>query len=454
MIEGHEQVKTLLKQAALAKREASRSADKAAEHVFYLEEAARLCPENAKVQEQAKKARATIDEAALPMLEKLHISTKPAPPPGVQKGEEAAGPQEGGAVDAKTAQVMARLAEARAAKAQADLEKCARSGTHCCIPVEHEGSRVVKLEAETDLPQPGLVVHAERRECASKGRGQGLFATKDIPSRETVVQVRPALSVIFDDSVEHACGFCFATGKHAKLTPCAGGCGKFVFCERCAGITRLREWHSLECSKYNKLPAAALKGDTSVIRTLLRYASLYEFTTAAIEQGPAACGDWADRSMGKEPGALLNELIGHATDVNPAMLATLSRLSGLPSETISRLIYQIRTNAGSIIRNRRKVGCSLSAHMGFANHDCDPNAQPNIDEEGYVVFTSFREIKEGEEITISYVDSGMPLEERRAVLKEHYGFDCDCERCHAQMNKAQAKKDKKEAKKEKKKKKK
>ena len=35
----------------------------------------------------------------------------------------------------------------------------------------------------------------------------------------------------------------------------------------------------------------------------------------------------------------------------------------------------------------------------------------------------------GEEVTISYVDQSLPLAQRRSIIKEHYGFECDCARC-------------------------
>ena len=49
---------------------------------------------------------------------------------------------------------------------------------------------------------------------------------------------------------------------------------------------------------------------------------------------------------------------------------------------------------------------------------------------GDCVISAVRDIGVGEEITISYIDEGQPLDERRADLAD-YGFQCRCARCTA-----------------------
>lgn len=40
-----------------------------------------------------------------------------------------------------------------------------------------------------------------------------------------------------------------------------------------------------------------------------------------------------------------------------------------------------------------------------------------------------REVQEGEELTIPYVDVRLPREERREKLRKNFAFDCACRRC-------------------------
>jgi len=69
------------------------------------------------------------------------------------------------------------------------------------------------------------------------------------------------------------------------------------------------------------------------------------------------------------------------------------------------------------------------------NHSCDPNVILVYKTRGwgrdhplvaYVV--ALKDIAEGEELAISYIDSGDPYEERQAALA-NYGFSCTCSKC-------------------------
>ena len=96
---------------------------------------------------------------------------------------------------------------------------------------------------------------------------------------------------------------------------------------------------------------------------------------------------------------------------------------------MSLLIGQIRGNAASIERGGAKVGCALSAHMGYSNHDCTPNAEANVDAEGLVTLRALSDMKEGDEVCISYIDVNQHVEQRLAILESHYEFKCTCARC-------------------------
>lgn len=76
---------------------------------------------------------------------------------------------------------------------------------------------------------------------------------------------------------------------------------------------------------------------------------------------------------------------------------------------------------------------ALSPTAALLNHSCLPNSSFSgywdADNESLVIrIVSEREIKKGEEITISYVERYANMESRREALKR-YGFTCQCERC-------------------------
>lgn len=65
------------------------------------------------------------------------------------------------------------------------------------------------------------------------------------------------------------------------------------------------------------------------------------------------------------------------------------------------------------------------------NHSCEPNAKAFKREEdldGQATIIALQPIQKGEEITISYIDEDLPVEERQASLAD-YGFRCRCPRC-------------------------
>jgi hypothetical protein len=64
-----------------------------------------------------------------------------------------------------------------------------------------------------------------------------------------------------------------------------------------------------------------------------------------------------------------------------------------------------------------------------ANHSCRPNAI-HTSTNGHIL--SVREIRPGEEICVTYLDSQellCPSELRQAQLQDNWGFLCSCERC-------------------------
>eukprot|EP00057_Strongylocentrotus_purpuratus_P015842 XP_011670316.1 PREDICTED: histone-lysine N-methyltransferase SMYD3-like [Strongylocentrotus purpuratus] len=67
------------------------------------------------------------------------------------------------------------------------------------------------------------------------------------------------------------------------------------------------------------------------------------------------------------------------------------------------------------------------------NHSCDPNCAWVSDGRKLQIRT-IKDVKEGEECTITYVDVMDPAKERQADLKEIYRFTCKCVKCIEEIN--------------------
>jgi SET domain len=80
-------------------------------------------------------------------------------------------------------------------------------------------------------------------------------------------------------------------------------------------------------------------------------------------------------------------------------------------------------------------GAAMFAHACKMNHSCAPNVILLYKNRGwgrYHPLTAFcvalRDIQEGDELTISYIDKEQSYEQRRRALA-HYGFRCECDQC-------------------------
>jgi hypothetical protein len=85
---------------------------------------------------------------------------------------------------------------------------------------------------------------------------------------------------------------------------------------------------------------------------------------------------------------------------------------------------------------------ALYAVASFLNHACEPTLDVSFGPGGRLTLRARRDLRRsvasaagvvvGDELTITYLDSSLPLKERRARLRAAYGFDCACDMCARQ----------------------
>ena len=81
-----------------------------------------------------------------------------------------------------------------------------------------------------------------------------------------------------------------------------------------------------------------------------------------------------------------------------------------------------------------ELGMTFDPTLALLNHSCNPNAAVVFDRNMASV-RSIRDIKSGEQITISYIDNTFKRATRRQQLRNQYFFDCRCEGCEPPNNK-------------------
>ncbi|OIW29330.1 SET domain-containing protein [Coniochaeta ligniaria NRRL 30616] len=159
------------------------------------------------------------------------------------------------------------------------------------------------------------------------------------------------------------------------------------------------------------------------------------FATRRIERGQVFMEDYPSVLADVEfPGKvrrdqgqlLLQRAIGQLAQSEEVLSLARSSITGAPVQE-----DVMRTNTfGITVGERSRM--ALFPKISRINHACNPNAFTRFAESTLVNrVIAFRDIEPGEEITISYLEIGLPFEERQRGLRNRWGFQCTCELCSA-----------------------
>lgn len=118
-----------------------------------------------------------------------------------------------------------------------------------------------------------------------------------------------------------------------------------------------------------------------------------------------------------------------------------TRLQSITVPDVVRVLTKMKLNAFTICEETPSSSAALSEAIGFGlfqtayriNHSCRPNAQQSfVFQKGStpkLQITVYRPVPVGDEISLSYIDTGKSREERQYELKKNYKFFCSCSRC-------------------------
>jgi hypothetical protein len=123
--------------------------------------------------------------------------------------------------------------------------------------------------------------------------------------------------------------------------------------------------------------------------------------------------------------------------LEPLIVTKLKALSkGRQRQFLSLHNNYMGKNPFSGIFKTNALPCGFEAPVGgvyhqicLINHSCVPNCNANWNSDtGHETIYATQDIEAGEEITISYKQEDT-FAEQRAVLRDAFGFDCNCTRC-------------------------
>lgn len=109
-------------------------------------------------------------------------------------------------------------------------------------------------------------------------------------------------------------------------------------------------------------------------------------------------------------------------------LGTDAGISELSDERLLEVYQTVRTNM--------QASGGLYIACAMFNHSCIPNAvaaNKGQSDANYSIMT-LMDIKEGQEVTIPYIDFSQPVIDRQSSLQAMYGFRCACHKCTTELD--------------------
>jgi hypothetical protein len=79
------------------------------------------------------------------------------------------------------------------------------------------------------------------------------------------------------------------------------------------------------------------------------------------------------------------------------------------------------------------LGSAIYPSASYFNHSCDPNVA-KVRKGRTVLFVTSKDVQPEEELCISYGHTERQVEERRQLLRDWWGFYCDCPRCYRELD--------------------
>ncbi|KAL1918701.1 uncharacterized protein VTP21DRAFT_2723 [Calcarisporiella thermophila] len=244
-------------------------------------------------------------------------------------------------------------------------------------------------------------------------RGRGIVTRKRLTRGDVVLRELPYAAVVDDENLTRNCSRCFQSAS--KMYRCSS-CKVLHYCSKKCQLEEWSAFHKEECANWVRLGRHV----PTAIRTICRVLIRRNKSPATFEEV-----ENLENLKSKFLSSKL-ELFGQMSLVVSKVLPPSLLLS--PSSMID-LFCRFTCNSFSVVDDECVgIGVGVYPLAAMVNHSCWPNCIAMF-EEDQMVIRCLRDIEEGEELTISYVDIALPTEERRRELLERYFFICNCDLC-------------------------
>jgi len=282
------------------------------------------------------------------------------------------------------------------------------------------------------------------------GQGQGLFATKDLSTHDTVCSLgHPIMMAIDTEALPTTCYSCLTVSSPARLLPRSGiephalkvctGCQVVRFCNKDCQTRAWAAYHKYECKIFRKSRCWNFF-PPHFVRVVMRIVLLRDKGVLSEEEWTKITDLTSHEDILRKHGQ--TNLTTMAEDVR-----SLTK-SNMGVEMIEKLIFIMRTNQIELSTSMfGAIGIMVDPLLSKFNHSCAANvmvyrpqwtmssgwmSSTELSEEERMTFLKvipLRNLREGEELCISYHPPTSSVHERNAKYKRNYYFECQCKSC-------------------------
>ncbi|XP_057428185.1 histone-lysine N-methyltransferase ATXR4 [Lotus japonicus] len=265
--------------------------------------------------------------------------------------------------------------------------------------------------------------------------GRAVFATRPIPSGDLIHTAQPAVCHPSPSAVHSVCYSCLAS-LSSSIPQCTPFCSHH--CHQ-----RSKDYYDVE------MKANWMDFDNYCRTRGLKYPFMVKRLACMVVSGVSK----SDSLDILQPANLTPEMILEMEEEFSLLRSAFTKaliadehIAFLTKQWYINVLARIRINAFRIelagglyedllasavasVEAEAAVGNAVYMLPSFYNHDCDPNAHIIWIDNADAKLKALRDIDEGEELRICYIDASLDRDARRELLFRGFGFQCNCSRC-------------------------
>ncbi|XP_072120911.1 histone-lysine N-methyltransferase SMYD3 isoform X2 [Mobula birostris] len=262
--------------------------------------------------------------------------------------------------------------------------------------------------------------YLQRSSCGH--RGEGLRATVALAPGQLLYSASPYACIPSKKARGSICEHCFSR-KESLLR-----CSQCKLARYCDATCQKLAWpeHKSECkclrSIYPQIP-------TDMVRLVARIIFKLMSGLPCPSEELKSVSDLQSnvKRMSEEMKEGLGQLAATLQVYMKEEIHSASQL--LPGFNLLHLFGQVTCNSFTVSDGEmQEAGVGLYPSMSLLNHSCDPNCVM-VFEGKLLRLRAIQDIRQDEELTISYIDVMATSQERRRLTERQYCFTCDCRLC-------------------------